>query len=672
MKKEKNIKFLMGLHCHQPVDNFGHVFEDAYQKSYKPFLEVLRKHPAIKLSIHYSGSLLDWIKEKHPDFLMTIKELIEKQQVEILTGGHHEPILTMIPREDIAGQIQKLTDLITCTFGCVPKGAWLTERVWAPELAEIFKENGIDYTIVDDFHLTNAGVSPEKVFGRFEIENCENFSVFASIKKLRYSIPFSKNPKEVVKYLENIASDPRARLITFADDMEKFGLWPYTHDWVYRKGWLDRFFTNLEESKIVGTMTFSEAAASISSSGRIFMPQSSYAEMMHWSGGDFSNFFKKYPESNFMRKRMLHVSNLLKVSTCKEKIKEAKEELYKSQSNCSYWHGIFGGVYLKYLRQGVYKHLIKAETLIKNEESRSQPEVEIMRFPGDDNEIICARNEFLNIFVDPKRAGSIFEIDYKPRVYNAMNTMSRRKESYHENIVNPKSAFSLRAVKNKKGADIESRDLYAILGVKERNLKKWLFYDLYPKLSMISHVLPAKTSIADFMESRHCGGQENDSLLSDYRYSTEKTDKTVRVKLEKECPISLGEFSCNVRARKEVVLTGENRFSANTEITNTCGRAMKFLLATEFNWSVEDKLFKKARKLKNIRKLVLKDRYCGATVEHLFEDAVNAWVFPLYTLNESESGIGRNFQGSSVLFYRVVSLDDGQSANINAALKVYK
>lgn len=664
----------MGMHCHQPVDNFGHIFEKAYTKSYKPFLDVLKRHPGIKLSIHYSGSLLSWIKEKHPEFLDTIREFSERGQVEILTGGYHEPILAMIPKEDILGQIDKLTGFIKETFKCDPKGLWLTERVWDPKLAGIFGKAGIKYTIVDDFHLENTGLGAGGVFGRYAIEKSGNLSVFASIKKLRYMIPFSKSPKEVVDYLEGIASDPRARCVAFADDMEKFGLWPHTHNWVYRKGWLDSFFTMIEKSKCIDTMTFSEAVSEVPSSGDIMMPHSSYAEMMLWSGGDFDNFFSKYPESDFMRKRMLYVSNRL--DEAKEKDEEsaraAREELYKSQSNCAYWHGIFGGVYLKYLRQGIYKHLIKAESLVEKRASSAAPEVEIMKFPGKTSEILCAKNRFLNIFVDPSRAGAIFEVDYKPRVYNLSNTMSRREEPYHAHIANRKSPLFMRTIKRRENADMKSVDLYEVLGVKEWNLKKWLFYDLYPKVSLILHLLPVKTSIKDFIRSKHCGEDKNNALLGDYAYTTEKTGKAVSIKLEKECMVSFGKLSRNILCRKEVVLTEKNEFFTIVEAENKSAEDIKFLLAMEYNWSIEDESFRNPRKLKNVKKLVLRDRYCGATVEHALDNGVSAWIFPLYTLNESESGIGKNFQGSSLLFYKNVLLKANSSARMDCALKVYK
>ena len=34
------IRFVLALHNHQPIGNFDHVFEQAYQDSYRPFLDV--------------------------------------------------------------------------------------------------------------------------------------------------------------------------------------------------------------------------------------------------------------------------------------------------------------------------------------------------------------------------------------------------------------------------------------------------------------------------------------------------------------------------------------------------------------------------------------------------------------------------------------------------------
>ena len=69
-----------------------------------------------------------------------------------------------------------------------------------------------------------------------------------------------------------------------ADDGEKFGIWPETHRSVYEEGWLERFFTLLEQSgDWLETTTFSEYAEKEPSRGRIYLPTASYMEMGEWS-----------------------------------------------------------------------------------------------------------------------------------------------------------------------------------------------------------------------------------------------------------------------------------------------------------------------------------------------------------------------------------------------------
>lgn len=30
---------VFGIHCHQPIGNFDYVFEEAYEKAYRPFID---------------------------------------------------------------------------------------------------------------------------------------------------------------------------------------------------------------------------------------------------------------------------------------------------------------------------------------------------------------------------------------------------------------------------------------------------------------------------------------------------------------------------------------------------------------------------------------------------------------------------------------------------------
>lgn len=56
----------LAIHNHQPVGNFDFVFEEAYTKAYEPMIALLEKHPGVRLALHYSGPLRDWLKAHQP------------------------------------------------------------------------------------------------------------------------------------------------------------------------------------------------------------------------------------------------------------------------------------------------------------------------------------------------------------------------------------------------------------------------------------------------------------------------------------------------------------------------------------------------------------------------------------------------------------------------------
>ena len=89
--------FAMAIHFHQPIGNFDHVVERAFDKCYIPFLETLKKYPEIKMTFHFTGCLLEWAEEKRPEIINMIGDVVKSGQVEMMSGGFYEPILPSIP-----------------------------------------------------------------------------------------------------------------------------------------------------------------------------------------------------------------------------------------------------------------------------------------------------------------------------------------------------------------------------------------------------------------------------------------------------------------------------------------------------------------------------------------------------------------------------------------------
>jgi len=123
----KKVNFILGIHNHQPVGNFPEVFELAYQQAYSPFMEVMKNHPRIKWSRHASGEFWEVMLDKHPEYIEAVRGMVNAGQLELLSGGYYEPIMTIIPDRDKIGQIKKLTAFLKDTFNYEAKGMWLAE-----------------------------------------------------------------------------------------------------------------------------------------------------------------------------------------------------------------------------------------------------------------------------------------------------------------------------------------------------------------------------------------------------------------------------------------------------------------------------------------------------------------------------------------------------------------
>ena len=152
------VRLALGTHNHQPVGNFAGVMEEAYERCYAPFLNILDEHPTIRMAIHHSGCLLEWIETHRPEYIDRLGKLVDCGQLEVLGGGFYEPILSSIPRDDALEQLARMNEWARKRLGATVRGIWLTERIWEPGLPVLLREAGIEYTIVDESHFRLAGI----------------------------------------------------------------------------------------------------------------------------------------------------------------------------------------------------------------------------------------------------------------------------------------------------------------------------------------------------------------------------------------------------------------------------------------------------------------------------------------------------------------------------------
>ncbi len=646
-------RFLFAVHNHQPVGNFEDVFLRAFRECYLPFLETVARHPRFRFTAHFSGPLWEFMQAREKGCWDLVAELARRGQMELLSGGFYEPVLAIIPEEDRLGQIRMMNDFLRENFGAVPRGLWLTERVWEPHLAKTLVRAGIDYTLLDEEHFLYAGADRPHASYVTEDEGLA-LRVFPIDKRLRYLIPFRGLDEVRARFDEIRAAGGIAIL---GDDGEKFGLWPGTRRWVYDEGWLERFLVFLEEGDI-RTSTFSEALDDTAPEGRAYFPPASYEEMMEWvlepeaqialaslkaavppearrfvRGGLFRDFCRKYPEANGLHKRMIRASRTVAAAGGGA---DARRALYKGQGNDPYWHGVFGGLYLPHLREAAYTNLLEAESLCAEPDAWSQADGD-----ADGRPEVYRTGPVFGFAAKPDAGGALVEIDHRPWRRNLTNVLSRRREAYHV-------AQAAEETGGESGAGRSIHESSKTLPPEARDLA---CPDWHPRASALDHVFH-KATTRDAV-ARQDYGEEGDFVTGPYGFRVSGD----ALFLERLGVVRTGEESRPLLVRKTISESGP-RLTTAYEILNPSEAPLDLFFGSEWNFLAfpEEAVFEKDRALLYGR---LEFRPRGA-------DAL--WSFPLRTLSQSEGGFDIIHQGFCLLPVWRVHLDGGARVRFSIEL----
>lgn len=686
---KKTINLVLGIHNHQPVGNFDAVFEHAFEHSYQPFLDVLEQFPHVRLAQHYTGILLDWFRAHRPGILKQIRRMVKAGQIEMMGGAYYEAILSIIPDRDKAGQIEKLTAAVKKEFGTRPAGLWLAERVWEQHLARFIADAGMKYIVIDDTHFKYAGFSEEELLGYYRTEEQgRTVSIFPISRMLRYTMPFQPVAR-TIKYLRSLASEDGTRIVVFADDGEKFGVWPNTFDHVYKDGWLKDFFTALSDnSDWIRIHHFSEILKTMPASGRTYLPNASYAEMMHWAlpahhvtlyeeferflkrkkvleryesffkGGFWRNFLVKYPESNNIHKKMMRVSDRAwRIADAGKKTVPPRTfcKIWSSQCNDPYWHGAFGGLYLPVLRYPAYHELISAESDLDRIERKKDVSVEITDFDGDGIDEVMVETPRLNCYISPQTGGSVFELDFKPISLNLLDIVSRREEGYHHKLA--------RAGGVKAGAKAAS--IHDLVLVKEEGLEQYLNYDWYRHGSLKDHFFGKDVSLDDFWRCQYA--EAGDFVDRPYEKSVRRLRKGARVKLWRTGTVSGEGMQHRVRVEKEITFSPDSaRLVVDYAVRNLEPRVLRTRFGVEFcvglqagnapdrfyfspGISMNERHLAGKGEIRGISVLGLRDEWLGVEATIECGTPASFWRLPLETVSGSEAGFERIYQGSVVV-----------------------
>ena len=689
------VRLVLALHNHQPVGNFDGVIEHALADSYGPFLDVLEDFPELAITLHTSGSLLEWLVERAPEYCERVRGLVERGQIEILGGPFFEPILASIPRRDRVGQIRAYSQFLQRHFGAAPRGMWVPERVWEHSFTGDVTAAGIEYTLLDDTHFRGAGLGDEQLFGPYLSEDEDRLLRIVPIhERLRYTIPFAPID-ETFAWLGQFRERHPGGLAVFGDDGEKFGVWPGTRQHVFDDGWLRGFFERLmAERHWVRTVTLGEAVDAQPPLGRISLPDASYREMMEWAlppvrnlelrrlraehaehdetwpdlreyvrGGTWRNFLAKYSEAAEMHARMKEVSRTVDqaadqaadqgASDDAAAITEARTHLYRGQCNCPYWHGSFGGLYLPHLRQAIYRELIAAERLVQTDPA---PTVDAADFNLDARPEVRLSTERLVAYLQPAVGGHLYELDVRPVGVNLLATLNRRFEPYHDELQ-----------RHLRG-ELHNENFH----LKEDDLADKLRYDLWPRKALVDHFLGEGVGLERF---RRGEGRTGDFATGEYAARLRLDGDRVAAVLSRTGQVDGHPVTITKTIAVDAARPGE--LDVRYELSDLPeGRTLR--LAIEWNFAgmapgADDRYLYgddgEARGVKlgplettldrpGMSRIGLVDEWLGLDVALELSQPADVWTHPIETVSSSEGGLESVYQSTAVVPVFAVTADD--------------
>jgi 4-alpha-glucanotransferase len=671
----KTLRFVFAVHNHQPVGNFWSVFEEAYTRSYRPFLDVLERYPTVKFTAHWTGPLLEWLVDQHPEYVERLRVCAGRGQLEVLGGGYYEPILAVIPEADRVGQIRKLSSLVESLFGVSPRGMWLAERVWEQSLVRSIAAAEMEFVCVDDTHFLQAGVPAEAVRGYYMTEDGGvPLRVFPIDKKLRYSVPF-RDLDETMSHFIRQAESGAVHTIVHADDGEKFGVWPRTYEHVFEKGWLDQFCRRLVESGAwLQTAHLGEVIDAEPPTGTVALPDASYVEMMKWAlpaeaqvrldlfetrlkeaelhtenahfvrGASWRNFLARYPEANHLHKKMLRVAKRCHAATPRVSEK-VLEHLWAAQCNDVYWHGSFGGLYLPYLRFSAYRHLLQAESALDARAASRTARLEQTDADSDGHEEILYESRVQDLWLAPSTGGTLYELDFKPAAVNLLDCLSRREERYHRQL--------------------REREPGDRLELKEEDLGSYLAVDWYRHGSFVDHLLGPGTTLEGI--SRCVYPELGDFVNQPYAAEVRKRRGAVEVSLRREGALWRDGSKHRISIAKTFTLRdGKAGFDVEYLLRNLEDAPAEIWFAVELviggmagnapdryytidGKPPDDPRLSSAGETPDVSGVSATDEWLGIRTGFQFGTHATLWRFPLETVSRSEGGLERLYQASVLM-----------------------
>src|SRR5688572_28387990 len=201
------------------------VAKDCYLPANTLLLDLIRKHPAIKVCFSISGSALSQFEAYVPQVLGSFRALAETGKVEFLSETNCHSLASLISAEEFQIQVLEHAENIHRYFGVRPSVLRNTELIYSNAIGTQVQQMGFKGMITDGVDRVLEHRSP---FQLYHHPDHDTFKLLLRSNRLSDDIAFRYltgnavlSPERYVNWLNNMPATER--VVTLGMDYETFG-----------------------------------------------------------------------------------------------------------------------------------------------------------------------------------------------------------------------------------------------------------------------------------------------------------------------------------------------------------------------------------------------------------------------------------------------------------------
>ncbi len=485
MRQNETVRLQVVIPFHQPLSSTHEQLAQACERCYIPLITALEKHESVRVALHFGGHILDYLARSQEGFLLRVKNLCKRGQVEILGGLFYGGIPALLPEFDVRSQIEMSTEFWESFVGVRPKGFWLTDLAWAAELPRLLDETGLAYGFVASSQVQLPAGTPPSL-GSLQ-RGGHKIAAFVLDSSLSQALP-ARPAVEWMQAVRDIGTRGNEQVLSVWVRAESLGLEPGTYAWCHEQHWLTQWFTALTEGLQATLVLPQETFPSVHPAQPLSLRHVCAPELHAFGAAapavEWTDFAYQFSEVDTLYRRMLRASAKLREAIGVMEDEELEERwsdhlataqrlVFSSQAPDVYYRGQSLGFADPSLRDATMARLLRAENIMDNlvqgdEDWLSFEEVDLDD-DGVDEEFVATRR--LSVWLDVKR-GNIRTLENRITEANVLDVGGRRPDvRLNESPSTNKSSGSKRHEVAARAPIAQPQDIDS---APRRGMREWL------------------------------------------------------------------------------------------------------------------------------------------------------------------------------------------------------